>query len=157
MDKKELQKLAKTVAAECVALRVRFLSRVITNLYDRALQPLRIKINQATILVLLELSGESSPADIGKVLQMEKSTVSRNLDRMRKKGWIEVTNKDGGIYQVITVTAKGRKLLAAFHREWAKVQKKASELLGKDGVAAVRKLHDSLIRRKQEISQSKRG
>ncbi len=148
MDKKEVQKLGKAVAAECIALRVRFLSRVITNLYDRALQPLGIKINQATILVMLELSGESGPADIGKGLQMEKSTVSRNLDRMRKKGWIEVTNKDDGISQVITVTAKGRKLLIAFHKEWAKVQKKASELLGKEGVAAVRKLHDSLTRRK---------
>jgi len=157
MDKKEPQKLAQTVAAECVALRVRFLSRVITNLYDRALQPLGIKINQATILVLLELSGESGPADIGNVLQMEKSTVSRNLDRMRKKGWIKVMNKDAGISQVITVTAKGRKLLAAFHGEWAKVQKKASELLGGEGIAAVRKLHDGLIQRRRKISRSERG
>jgi DNA-binding MarR family transcriptional regulator len=142
VDEKEVRKLAKTVAGECLALRIRFLSRVITKLYDRALKPLGIKSNQGTILVFLELSGESGPSDIGNFLQMEKSTVSRNLERMRKKGWIEVRSKDDGISQVITITAKGRKLLAAFYREWVKVQKKASNLLGGDGVAALRKLHD---------------
>jgi DNA-binding MarR family transcriptional regulator len=156
MDEQKVQKLAKTVAAECLALRVRFISRVITNLYDRSLQPLGIKINQATMLVVLEIRGESGPADIGNFLQMEKSTVSRNLDRMRKKGWIEVMNKKEGISQVITITTKGRKLLAAFHREWVKAQKKASDLLGEDGVAAVGKLHDTLTKRRQKISQNKR-
>jgi DNA-binding MarR family transcriptional regulator len=148
------RKLAKTVADECIALRVRFLSRVITSLYDRALQPLGIKINQATILVFLELSGESGPSDIGDFLQMEKSTVSRNLERMRKKGWIGVRSGADGVSQVITMTAKGRKLLAAFHKEWVKAQEKASKLLGGDGVAAVGKLHDILIRRRQKIRAS---
>ena len=55
---------------------------------------------------------------------MEKSTVSRNLDRMRKKGWIEITNRDDGPSQVIGVTEKGAKLLAAVHAEWEKAQKR---------------------------------
>lgn len=156
MDERKVQKLAKEVAAKCLALRVRFISRVITNLYDRSLQALGIKINQATLLVVLEIRGECGPAEVGDFLQMEKSTVSRNLDRMRKKGWIEVRNKSDGISQVIAITAKGRKLLTAFHREWVKVQEKASDLLGEDGVEAVRKLHDILTKRRQKISQNKR-
>ncbi len=154
MNKQKVRKLARTVAGECLALRVRFLSRVITNLYDRTLQPLDLKINQATMLIMLELRGKSGPADIGSYLQMEKSTVSRNLERMRKKGWIEVKKKDGGISQVITITDNGRKLLTAFHREWVKAQERASDLLGRDGVKAVRKLHDILMERGQKVGQS---
>jgi DNA-binding MarR family transcriptional regulator len=144
MDERETTKIAKTIATDCVAIRVRFVSRVITNLYERALKPLDIKISQVTILVLLSVRGESSPGDIGRILQMEKSTVSRNVGRMRKKGWLEITNRDGRLSQVVTVTPKGRKLLTAFHAKWAKAQKAACELLGEEGVSSVRKLYDTL-------------
>ena len=148
MDEKETAKLAKAVAAECIAGRVRLLNRVVTNIYDRALQPLGIKINQANILVMLSLTDQASSVDIARVLSMEKSTVSRNVDRMRKKGWIDVAGHEEGPSQVITVTPKGRKLLAAAHVEWKKAQKEAAVLLGEEGVAAVLKLHDTLKQNK---------
>ena len=141
---KESVKVAEAVAAECIAVRVRFVSRVITNLYDRALQRLDIKINQASILVFLTVHGGSSPGDIGKGLRMEKSTVSRNIDRMRKKGWIEIGLRDDGLSQVIRVTGKGSTLLAAAHVEWAKAQEAARGLLGEEGVRSVGKLYDTL-------------
>ncbi len=150
MNEKETSRLAKSIAAECIAGRVRLLNRVITNLYDRALQPLGIKVNQANILVMLSLTNRASSADIAGVLSMEKSTVSRNVNRMRKNGWIDVTGKNGGLSQVITVTPKGRKLLAAAHGEWKKAQEQAAELLGEEGVTAVRKLFNTLSQNKKK-------
>lgn len=144
MDEKETTERAKAIAADCIALRVRFVSRVITGLYERALKPLDIKIGQASVLVLLSVRGESSPADVGRLLRMEKSTVSRNVGRMRKKGWIEVTSRDDRLSQVLTVTPKGRELLAAFHGEWTKAQDAARKLLGEEGVHSVRTLYDTL-------------
>ena len=81
-DSKDRIEIAKAVAAGCIAVRVRLVSRAITGVYDRALRKLNIKIGQASILVFLTLHGESSPGEIGKALMMEKSTVSRNLDRL---------------------------------------------------------------------------
>jgi DNA-binding MarR family transcriptional regulator len=147
MDKKQTAETAKAIATDCIAIRVRFVNRVITNLYERALKPLDIKISQASILVLLSVRDESSPTDIGRILQMEKSTVSRNVGRMRKKGWLEVTNREEGLLQSIKVTPKGRKLLAAFHAKWATAQKAAGELLGEEGVHSVRKLYETLRQR----------
>jgi DNA-binding MarR family transcriptional regulator len=109
------------------------------------LKPFGIKVNQVTILVMLSMAGKAEPSDIAGTLLMEKSTVSRNLDRMRKKGWIRIANGDDGFSQVITVTSEGRKLLAMVRGEWMKAQKKASQLLGAEGVLAVRKLHDAMI------------
>jgi DNA-binding MarR family transcriptional regulator len=144
MDEKQAAKMADAMAAECIAFRVRALSRVITNLYDAALQPFGITVNQATMLIMLSYVGEAGPGRIGKVLIMEKSTVSRNLDRMKKQGWIEAAGRDGGKEQVVTVTAKGRKLLAALHPVWQKAQKQATRLLGEKGVSAVRSLHKAV-------------
>jgi DNA-binding MarR family transcriptional regulator len=144
MNVLEASKFAKAVADECIAYRVRILNRVITNIYDRALQPLGVKINQANILTMLSLTDHASSTDIARVLLMEKSTVSRTVDRMRKNGWINVVGQGDEPSLVITVTPKGRKLMASVHAEWKKAQKQAAELLGEEGVAAVRKLHDTL-------------
>ncbi len=144
MNEREASKLAKTVAAECIAYRVRLLNRVITGIYDRALQPLGIKINQANILTMLSLTDRATSTDIAKVLLMEKSTVSRTVNRMRENGWISVAGQGDEPSFEITVTPKGRKLMAGVHAGWKKAQRQAAELLGEEGVTAVRKLHDRL-------------
>jgi DNA-binding MarR family transcriptional regulator len=144
MDENETTEIAKTIASDCIAIRVRFVSRVITKVYERALKPLDIKTSQMAMLVMLSVRGESSPADACKILQMDKSTVSRNVGRMRKKGWLEVTNMDDRPSQVIKVTPKGRNLLAALRVEWARAQEAARELLGEEGVSSVRKLYDAV-------------
>ncbi len=144
MNERETTILAKSVAAECIAYRVRLLNRVVTNIYDRALKPLGLKVNQANILTMLSLADHASSADIARVLLMEKSTVSRTVDRMRKNGWISVAGHGDGPSQMILVTPQGKKLLATAHTQWKKAQKQVEELLGEEGVAAVRRLHDTV-------------
>ena len=144
MNERETTILAKSVAAECIAYRVRLLNRVITNIYDRALKPLGLKVNQANILIMLSIADNASSADIARVLLMDKSTVSRTVNRMRKNGWISVVGHGDGPSQVISVTPQGRKLMAAAHAQWKKAQKQAAALLGEEGVAAVRRLHDTM-------------
>jgi len=148
MDEREASILAKKVAAECIAYRIRLLNRVVTNIYDRALHPLGIKINQANILTMLSFYDHASSTDIARVLSMEKSTVSRTVDRLRKNGWISIAGHGDGPSQIVSVTPQGRKLMADVHTQWKKAQKQTAELLGEEGVAAVRKLHDMVSPRK---------
>ena len=75
---------------------------------------------------------------------MEKSTVSRNISRMKKKGWLEVTAINGQVSQVIKLTPTGRELLGAIHGKWKKAQKEAGKLLGEEGVDKVLALYDAL-------------
>lgn len=144
MDEREASIIAKAVATECLGYRVRLLSRVITAIYDRAMQPLGLKANQVTILNVLSYAGKASASDISRVLVMEKSTVSRTVDRMKKNGWIKVEGQGDGPGQTITVTEKGRALLVAAHVQWKKAQEQAAEILGEDGVAAIIKLHETV-------------
>lgn len=147
MRKEKGVKMAGTMAAECLAFRVRALNRVITNLYDAALKPFGITVNQTTILIMLSYVGQASPGRIGQVLIMEKSTVSRNLNRMKKQGWIRATEtEEGGKEQVVSVLPRGKELLAALHPAWANAQKDASRLLGEEGVRAVHTLHEAVRR-----------
>ena len=132
------------MANECTAMRLRFVNRFVTGLYERAIAPLGVKISQASMLVLLSIRGESNPSQIGKAFQMEKSTVSRNISRMKKKGWLEVTATSGQISQTIKLTPKGRELLGELYPKWKKAQEQAGELLGEEGVASLSALYDLL-------------
>ena len=67
------------IAGNCLAVRVRLLGRAVTSLYDHALEEHGVSIAQINLLAALGKIGPCSPARIGEVLQLERSTVSRNL------------------------------------------------------------------------------
>jgi len=142
IENKTANRIAEIVAAQCLAGRTRRLNRVITSLYDRALQPYGIKINQASVLVFLLTYGDASPSEIASRLQMEKSTVSRTIDRMEKNGWITVEGKGPG--QTVRVTDLGRQMLVDCHEQWLEAQQKAFDLLGEEGAASLKNIADRL-------------
>lgn len=124
-----------TIARDCIAVRLRLLNRVISNLYDDALRPLGAKISQFNILVVAAKLGLARPAEVCEVLQLDTSTLSRNVERMRVQGWLEIVPGEDARTQPFRLTAKGRGLLERAVPAWEQAQKKASELLGEQGVA----------------------
>ena len=126
------------IAQECIAVRMRRLNRVITKLYDDALRPLGIKASQLNILVVIGRSGLVRPAEICKRLALEFSTVSRNADRMRARGWIEFVDdeRDGRAHQ-LRLSDEGKRLIEKAKPAWEKAQLKAADLLGGEGVSAL--------------------
>lgn len=142
MDEDKAYKVGKVVASQCLAGRVRRLNRVITNLYDRALQPYGITVNQANVLVSLLAQGAASPGELGARLQMEKSTISRTLDRMKTSGWIAVIGT--GPRQSVGITDSGKQLMLDTHEAWQNAQMSARELLGDDAFLSLLKTVDRL-------------
>ena len=126
------------IAQECIAVRMRLLSRVVTKTYDDALRPLGIKTSQLNILVVTARLGLARPAEISDRLKMDISTVSRNVDRMRAKGWIEVVDdeQDARAHQ-FRLSAPGQQLLEKVKPAWEKAQAKVKKLLGGSEVAAL--------------------
>src|SRR5262245_22027722 len=98
---------AERIARECFALRVQLLNRVITRIYDDALRPLGLTMNQLGILAVLAKMTEAQPGDIGEFLQMEKSTVSRNVQRMCEQKWVREEPGSDGRRVRLTITEKG--------------------------------------------------
>ena len=73
------------IARECVTMKLRLVNRVITNLYDEALRPLGLKASQLNILVAAAKLGVAQPAQVCEILQLDNSTLSRNVSRMRAR------------------------------------------------------------------------
>src|SRR5262245_45543385 len=87
---------ADRMAGECIAVRIRLINRVITALYDEAFRPFGLRISQANILAAIAHLGEPRPAEVTRILRIEKSTLSRDVDLMKRKGWVETDPPTGG-------------------------------------------------------------
>src|SRR5262249_44131646 len=133
-----------TIAGTCVAVRLRLLNRVVTNFYDDALRPLGVKISQLNLLIVTAKLGLARPAQVCQILQLDTSTLSRNVERMRENGWLEVVPEEDARAQPFRLTARGKRLIEKAVPAWEEAQRQATELIGEDAIAvldrAVRKL-----------------
>src|SRR3954469_25075445 len=79
---------AELIAGECLAVRVRTLNRAVTALYDEALRPHGLRVGQLNLLVAVARAGTARPGDLCRILRMDKSTLSRDVEVMRRNGWV---------------------------------------------------------------------
>src|ERR1041385_6491937 len=118
------------IAGECVAVRLRMLNRIITNIYDNALRPLGLKVSQMNILVAAAKMGTARPLEVCQYLHLDVSTLSRNVERMKARGWLEVVPDEDGRSQPFRLTPQGRKLLEKAVPAWSKAQQQVKKALG---------------------------
>jgi DNA-binding MarR family transcriptional regulator len=116
------------IASECLAGRLRMLARVVTSVYDNALRPLGVRISQAAILVMIAAFGPLRAVDVCRRLRLEKSTLSRDLERLMARKWVKATAVKGRV-QMLEITPVGRELLQRGLPAWEEAQKKAREIL----------------------------
>jgi DNA-binding MarR family transcriptional regulator len=140
MGEKENEAPAGRMAQECLGVRLRVLNRVVSGIYDEALRPFGLKISQLNVLVVVARMGEAQPARLCQILHMDASTLSRNVERIRKRGWLRAAPGEDGRTQLLSITPEGRELLAAVVPAWEQAQDQVAELLGTEGTAALRAL-----------------
>src|SRR5262249_51937268 len=92
---------------------------------------------QMNILVAASYLGQAKQQDICRALHLEKSTLSRDLARMRERGWITDVQGDDGRSNLLSVTAHGGKLLQNVIPAWRQAQNQATALLGEKESAAL--------------------
>ena len=116
------KEIARQMTNHCIAMRLRQLNRMVTRLYDESLRPLGFTINQLNILATIVSRGPIPPGQLGQMLGMEKSTVSRTVDRMHKHGWIDIGPGKDKRSQLLKATPMGRQLLLTAAPVWHELQ-----------------------------------
>jgi DNA-binding MarR family transcriptional regulator len=115
---------------ECMCGSSRRTSRALTQLYEQALRPLRLRASQFTILQALSLAGEVSQGQLGAMLAMDSTSLTRTLAIMRRQGWIaERRGKDRRERRLRLANAGEVQLKRALPL-WQKVQSRLRGQLG---------------------------
>jgi DNA-binding MarR family transcriptional regulator len=132
---KSAQAIANEVARECVMTRWRTANRVLAAVYDEELRPFGLKSSQHSLLVAVTKAGPVRRIELGRLLSLDPSTLTRNLAVMLKHGWIEEVPDDGDQRGApIQTTAIGRKLLERSAPAWHRAQARAKKMLGSNWV-----------------------
>jgi DNA-binding MarR family transcriptional regulator len=124
------------IFAECHSMPLRLIHRVVSGCYDAALRPLGVRVAQLNVLVAIARMGDdATAARIGKYLVIDKSTLSRDLERMHAQGWIETSA--AGRANELRLTTKGRRLLDRALPAWERAQAEIQALLGKESLRSI--------------------
>src|SRR4051812_46306062 len=105
---------AERISRECLGSPLRALHRAVSGVFDEALRPHGVGLAQLNLLVAIEQSGErATPSLLARLLVLEKSSLSRDVDRLVDSGWATRRPGDDGRSQRLALTASGRRLLGA--------------------------------------------
>jgi DNA-binding MarR family transcriptional regulator len=145
MARDEIHTTVERMARECVGNQLRLLSRVVTGIYERELRPLKLTASQMVILALTAKQGRVLSVELSKTLKMDASTVSRNVERMRARGWLEQVPGKDERSRPFRLTASGKKMLRDASAAWEKAQAQAVGVVGDEGVALLRRMSKELV------------
>jgi DNA-binding MarR family transcriptional regulator len=137
---KEAGRCAEAMGEECLALRARLISRVISRIYDETLRSYGLKVSQMSILAVIAGLGEAEPLEICRLLELDPSTLSRNVKRMTTKGWIKSTLKGDRRAHHLELTSEGADVLVKAFPQWQEAQTKAAQALGVKNVSGLSKI-----------------
>jgi len=121
----------------CAALRQA--ARRVTKLYDDALAPIGLGVNQFSILARLSIVGPSTIQDLARLLVMDRSTLGHLLRPLEKRGFVtlEVSKQDRRS-RVITLTPAGKAVVAKARPRWAAAQRRFESTFGKEAALELR-------------------
>jgi len=133
------------IGRDCLAVRVRLLSRTITRIYDAALRPHGLTIAQLNLLTSVASWQPARAGDIARLLSMEISTLSRNAHLLHEAGLLEVEHAEHGNGRVLSITDAGAERLEQLRPAWRAAQERARELLGEDASRSITRLGDRMF------------
>lgn len=114
----------------CMCAGFRRAARALTQLYDQALRPTGLRVTQFTVLQALDLAGEVSQGQLGEILAMDSTTLTRTLAIMGRRGWIvRRTGRDKREWRLRLAPAGHHQLKRGLDH-WEKVQRRLRRRLG---------------------------
>ena len=118
----------------CLCASMRQSSRNISQIYNRHLKASgeKINANQVSILVTISQVDDGSIIKISNLLKMERTTLTRNLNILKKSGWVKSNSGLDGRFTYINLTAKGNKVLSKVFPHWSKAQDQVKKILGEE-------------------------
>lgn len=117
------------MASCCLGFRMRVLNRVVSGIYDAALRPHGVRVSQVNILVAIAYSGPVRGVDLCHTMMMDQSTMSRDLERLIARKWINTTPGVGRA-NLLEITDLGRALIEKIGPDWEKAQAQVHEICG---------------------------
>ena len=130
----------------CFHLKLRQADRLLTSYYDAFLRDYGLKITQFSILRCLQYHTGSSHKDLEKLLILNQTTLTRNLQSLLKAGYVisEPSPEDRRIKR-LRLSESGKVLYQDAVIRWKVAQDNVAVQLGEDLCSQLFDVSDSLL------------
>ncbi len=129
----------------CTNLKLRQLTRRVTQHYDAELAKMGLKTTQYSLLSHVVKLGPLRAVDLAGVMRMSTSTLSRNLQPLIASGWVDVNAGDDARSRLISASEAGQAKRTEAQRKWRIAQESINATLGIERVLALHALIDESL------------
>lgn len=129
-----LKEKSKNTGRACVGFNLRKASRLLSQIYDQALKPAKLKGTQFSLLMAVVGQEDTTIGKLARPLGMERSTVSRNAKILEKRGLVKIEEGEDRRLQRVTLTEKGVLVLQEALPLWESVQERLARELGEERI-----------------------
>lgn len=130
----------------CMCGNLRRAARSLTQLYEEALRPLGLRSTQFTLLQVLALAGEVTQRQLGEILAMDSTTLTRTLAIVRRSGWVAERKGKDRRERLLRLAPQGRRLFERSVPVWRKTQARLARELGESRWRELSKLSLGITR-----------
>ena len=134
-------------ALPCMCARLRRAARLLSQSYEDALRPTGLRATQFTILQFLSIAGEVTQKQMGQMLGLDTTTLTRTLTAMKREGWIDQHRGEDRREWKMRLSEKGHAQFVTAEPLWKKAQETAQEKLGPA-------LSESLMKISNEVTRT---
>jgi len=117
--------------ADCACFNIRKVSRVVTQIYDEAMQEVGLRGTQFTIMSNIASYQSLTISVLAEKLVMDRTTLTRNLKPLEKQGLLVIIPGMDRRTRAVELTAAGHKVLATALPLWKQAQQKITRFMGK--------------------------
>jgi DNA-binding MarR family transcriptional regulator len=117
---------------DCACFNLRKASRAVTQVFDKSMQPSRLRATQFSVLAVLASVGPSTITHLSQFLVMDRTTLARNLRPLERKRLISITKGKDRRTKTVILTKRGGKALGGSLAQWQKAQDMVVEKLGEE-------------------------
>jgi DNA-binding MarR family transcriptional regulator len=114
----------------CACANLRRAARTVSRMYNEELRSDQIEITQFTLLMALQQAGEISQGKLGKLLGLDSTTLTRMLELLRKRGWIQEKEGEDRRFRIIRLTTTGGAKLQQSLPHWKRAQERMQSAVG---------------------------
>jgi DNA-binding MarR family transcriptional regulator len=129
----------------CTNLKLRQLSRRVTRHYDAFVAATGLKNTQYSLLSHVVVLGPIQLSALAAQMQLDPSTLTRNLQPLLAKGWLALEPGDDARSRRVVATPQGQALRTEAQRAWKRAQLALNEQLGDERVVRLHALLDECL------------
>jgi DNA-binding MarR family transcriptional regulator len=130
----------------CTCHMLRRTARQLTRYYDQALKPAGLSLTQYSVLANTRHATSLTITMLAEILDLERTTLTRNLQPLILAGWIEVGQGSDKRSRAVKLTESGTILFNRAKPLWQQAEATFRDNMGRDDATHLRSLLDEAAR-----------